>query len=449
MPARRFPRWSLLLGLACAAAGQAQTAAQWRAAQFAAADRAERIMHEADRRHGLLAQYLAMMDALQASDPKDRAFDLVFSQYLAWYQSYVGDYPHAQASFSVQESLQPGDRPSPLDAGYAAVPALEAIPALARNYRAVFLNEAHHIPLTRSLTVQLLAKLRAEGFDYFAAETLYPDDAQLQARGYPTAASGFYTREPVCAEMVRTALKLGFKVVAYEAGDGGSGDARERAQARNLYERVFGRDPAARLVVDAGYAHIVEEGPYLGGASMAEHFRAISGIDPLTVEQTMLIPHPDAAQDHPYYTAAVQRLHPQAPVAFLRDGRPWALRDGYDVSVLFPPPRLRRGRPDWLALGGLRRPYFVSGEVPCRGDYPCLVEARYAGEGDDAIPADRLLFDPPPPRPPPRDRPRPAGGATAGELYLRPGRYELVFSDRDGRRLARWRIDVPGGGAAR
>ena len=65
--------------------------------------------------------------------------------------------------------------------------------------------------------MQLLPQLRAEGFDYFAVETLYQTDTALAARGYPTADSGFYTAEPISAEMVRTALKLGFHVVGYEA----------------------------------------------------------------------------------------------------------------------------------------------------------------------------------------------------------------------------------------
>ncbi|WP_153242491.1 hypothetical protein [Frateuria defendens] len=439
---------ALLLGSG-AAFGQARpepppTPEQWRAAQLAAAAQADRIMRAAAARKGLLAQYMAMVDALYASDPADRAFQLVFTQYLGWYQSFVGDYPNAQASFVVQDVALPDDAPSPLSGPYEARPALEAIPALARGYRAVFLNEAHHVPLTRSLTVQLLARLRREGFDYFAVETLYADDTALAARGYPVEASGFYTREPVYAEMVRTALKLGFKVVAYESDTAGSGDARERAQAEHLYERVFRRDPQAKLVVNAGYAHIVEQGAYLGGLSMAQHFRRLTGIDPLTVEQTALIPHPLAAQDHPIYQAAMQRLHPDAPIVFVQpSGRAWSLRPGYDVSVFFPPAPLRAGRPAWLALGGLRKPFAVDSRTACLRTWPCLVEARYAAEGEDAVPADRLLFDPPPQPLPRRDRVRPLDGATTAALYLRPGRYRLRATDLRNHILSRQDIEIP------
>lgn len=433
------------------ASERSPTPEEWRARQIQAADRSERIMKAAEGQKSLLARYEYMLDAAQAGD-RDAAFRLIFGQYLSWYQTFVGDYPDAAASFSIEETLRPGDHPSPLGLpGERAQPAVEAIAQLARSYKAVFFNEAHHLPLTRTLTVQLLAKLRAEGFDTFAAETLYDSDSALAKRGYPIDGTGFYTEEPICAEMVRSALKLGFKVVSYEVDDNRSGDARERAQARNLYQRVFKQNRSARLVVDAGYAHIAESGAYLGGASMAEHLHRIADIDPLTVEQTMLIPHPAASQNHPYYNAIVQQLHPTEPIVFEdAAGKPWSLRDGYDVSVVFPLPALRRGRPTWLALGGLRTPYFVGGNITCKNRYPCLVEARYATEGDDAIPADRMVFDPIPElEAQPIEKVRPANGATAGELYLRPGQYRLSASDAEGRTLSRQTITVTAPAAAR
>lgn len=440
-----FATMLLCCGIAAAMAAQTPppTPEQWHAMQMRAADKADGIMRQADRRKSLLGRYEAMLAAASAGDANP-AFQAIIVQYLSWYETFIGDYPNAAANFSIQELAQSGDRPSPLDGDAQARPAIEAIAALAHDRQAVFFNEAHHLALTRTLTVQLLAKLRAEGFDTFAAETLYASDDKLAARGYPIEGSGFYTQEPICAEMVRTALKLGYRVVPYEAEAESAGDARESRQARNLYARVFKQHPHARLVLDAGYGHIQESGVYLGGRSMAEYFRQISGIDPLTVEQTVLIPHPDPAHDHPYYLPVMQKLAPEQPLVFLqKDGTPWALRAGYDVSVFFPPPVLRRGRPTWLALGGLRKPYAVRGEDVCRDEYPCLVEARYADEGDDAIAADRLAFDPPPRYAKADDALRPADGASVGELYLRPGKYRLLATDTQGHPLGRRIITVP------
>ncbi len=421
---------------------RAQTAGQWQAEQLAASGKSEQIMREANLRKGLLARYQVMRYAYAAD--RHPAFRPIFSQYLSWYQTFIGDYPDAAASFSIKQPPQKDDHPSPLaDGSWQARPALEAIPALARGYRLVYLNEAHNIPLTRTLSVQLLSRLRREGFDYFAVETVYQTDTRLQSRGYPTDASGFYTEEPISAEMVRTALKLGFKVIGYEALSDATGDAREAEQARNLYRETFAKDPQARVVVEAGYAHIQKSGTFLGGSSMARHLYGISRIDGLSVEQTMLIPHPARDDDHPYYAPIIEKLQPTVPIVFVdAEGKPWTLRTGYDVSVVFPPQQLSRGRPTWLTLGGLRRPYFVDSER-CKHHYPCLIEARYAGEGNDAIPADRMVLDPVPLNATPQDRVLTGMEAPPGELYLRPGKYRLTIGDEQNPTIYSQNIDVP------
>jgi hypothetical protein len=426
---------------------QAQSIPAWQERQMEAARKSDAIMQQASRRNGMLAQFQFMRDAYFSS--KDSVFRVIFGQYLSWYQSFIGDYDDAARMFSIAQQPLPDDRPSPLDdPAYSAQPALTAIPQLAKGYRAVFFNEAHNIPLTRTVTVQLLARLRDEGFDYFAAETVYQTDTKLQSRGYPTSNSGFYTEEPIAAEMVRTALKLGYKVIGYDALSNSTGDEREAEQARNIYQQVFKNDPDARLVVDAGYAHILEEGDFQGGRSMAEHLYSLTHLDVLTVEQTMLYGHPEATDDHPYYAPVMERLHPEQPMVFVsKDGKPWSLRPGYDVSVWFPPQTTRRGRPTWLDLGGERKPYYVSGE-PCDRHYPCMVEARYASESDDAIPADRLVLDPVPLNALSSERVVTDAKVPFGELYLSPGKYRLIYTDADATRLFSRTITIRNGNEA-
>ena len=409
---------------------------QWRQAQKVAFEASEKVYKQALQRKGLLAQYKAMLDAYRAD--KDKAFRIVFGQYLSWYQSFVGDYVGAHDSYSIRQLPASDDAPSPLSGSWQPRPAREAIAELAKGRKAVFFNEAHNVPLTRTLTVELLQTLRDDGYTHFAAETVYSTDKDLQQRGYPIAESGFYTVEPICAEMVRTALRLGFKVVADESEQEGDGDVREHAQAKNLQDRVFRQDPDARVVVNAGYAHIQENGRYLGGRSMAQHFRKLTGIDPLTIEQTMLIEHPPGTENHPYYRAIVDKLNPRQPIVFEdRGGKPWSLKPkAYDVSVFFPVDQVREGRPTWADLGGLRRPYSVNGTF-CQGQFPCLVEARYAEEGNDAIPADRLVLDPLGNAESPDERLFHNFIEVRGLLYLRPGRYRLVSLGAEGRVISR------------
>ena len=428
--------------LCCAtSAAFAQTAAGWRAQQLEASRLSEQIMHDAQARKGLLAR-LDMMEQAYATN-RDAAFRLIFGQYLSWYQSFAGDYPAAAESFAIKQVALADDHAAPLrESGYTPHKALDAIVQLAAGRQLLLLNEAHNVALTRSLSVQLLAPLRASGFDYLAVETLYATDTALATRGYPIEESGFYTAEPVCAELVRTALRLGFHVIAYEATDNVTGDAREAAQARNIQRQVFARDPHARLIVAAGYGHIQKSGAYLGGHSMAWHLHELSGIDGLAVEQTMLIPHPHADDNHPLYDALLAASPIGVPTVYLdAGGKPWTLRDGYDVSVIFPSVTMRRGRPTWLALDGLRSPYVVTAER-CGTHIPCLIEARYAAEGDDAIPADRLVLTALPFN---AVSAKPRGtdiGESSGELYLRPGTYRLRISDIDARTLFRQDIRV-------
>ncbi|HEV7122024.1 MAG TPA: hypothetical protein VGN24_01190, partial [Rhodanobacter sp.] len=152
--------------------------------------------------------------------------------------------------------------------------------------------------------------------------------------------------------------------------------------------------------------------------------------------------------DHPYYEPVMQRLHPTAPIVFVsQSGTPWSLRPGYDVSIWFPPQVIRRGRPTWLSLGGERKPYYVDGDR-CNRHVPCLVEARYANEGDDAIPADRVVLDPVPPNTVLNERVHTAERAAFSDLYLRPGKYRLTYSDANGSTLFSQNITVGSGAAA-
>jgi hypothetical protein len=435
------PLACLTLGFVQAAS--AQIPSEWREQQIEAMNKSDAIMKRANGRRDLLAQYQVMRRAW-ASDGQP-AFRAIFGQYMSWYQSFIGDYKDAELAFSIDQKPLRDDAPSPMtQPGWHPVPALGYIPNLAKNYRVVFLNEAHNIALTRTLTVRLLKPLREEGFNVFAVETLYKSDiAALNKRGYPTADSGFYMREPIYAEMVRTALKLGYKVIAYEADANHTGNARETQQAEHLWA-VLKNDPKARLVVNAGYAHIQKTGQFLGAQSMAQHFMKDSGITPLSVEQTILIPHQNAAMNHPDYAAIVDELHPKQPIAFInKDGKPWSLRPGYDVSVIFPQEHFVHGRPTWATLWGARVPVTVNGNV-CHGNWPCMVAARYADEGDDAIPADRMVLDPVPLMTiGDIEVTSSNSGSPIGELYLRPAhRYRLIVSDERGRRIGSSMITV-------
>jgi hypothetical protein len=178
---------------------------------------------------------------------------------------------------------------------------------------------------------------------------------------------------------------------------------------------------------------------------MAQHLHKLIALPMLSIDQTTMYPHPSSSDDHPYYTAVMQKLQPQDAIVFVNaTGKPWSLRSTYDVNVFFPPSSLIRGRPAWLTLGDLRRPYAMSAE-DCHAHYPCLIEARYGSEGDDAIPADRLLLDL---QPLGMDESHMAlysstQDVPSGNLYLRPGTYRLKFITKGDKVVHQEDIVVP------
>jgi len=96
-----------------------------------------------------------------------------------------------------------------------------------------------------------------------------------------------------------------------------------------------------------------------------------------------------------------------------RDGRGFWNPGDVDITVWHRPETLRRGRPDWLAMNGYRRPRAIPAKLlPREGRR--LVQAFVAGESPDAVPMDQVLV-------------------TAGEkppVFMLPkGKYRFAYQD--------------------
>lgn len=153
---------------------------------------------------------------------------------------------------------------------------------------------------------------------------------------------------------------------------------------------------------------------------MAWYLQSLTGIDPVTVDQTVLAEASTPAHEHPAYRAAYAAglIRGNAVVLIDSAGRPLpAVRfNAVDMQVATPRTTYVRGRPDWMTLDGRRRPADVA--VPECASRPCVVEVRLAEDPDDAVPLDRTeahaatvrLFLPP------RQRVRVRLMAPSGEL---------------------------------
>jgi hypothetical protein len=409
--------------------------------------------------HGLrqqpndLARYVYLVKTMQELPVADRPLAM---QMFASVENELGLYNEALRDFPLKSHVA-ADTAIPTATQWKAADAVDVIARQAADRRIVLVNEAHHDAHTRQLTLALLPRLRALGFDHFAAEALLDKDTSLMNRGYPTQASGSeYLREPSYGEIVRTALKLGFKVVSYDV-DSRSTQERETGQARNLYRKVFAKNPDARLFVHAGYAHIDKAKGRLGNTvPMAMQLQQLAGIELLSIDQTQFREQIPSESDA--YTELAKNFPSKDPFVLVdrTTGKPWsAYPDQYDINVLLPPAAGQRAvesgytqpstivhdmvrnqsmlahqvntqRPEWLTLHDERFPYTVSTTL-CRVTTPCVVDAHYIDEDEDAIAADRYAF---------------MQGDTVSKLYLRPGRYRLRAWDVRGKTLSQQVITI-------
>ena len=411
------------------AAGQQQPATASSGTQPATASSGTRVSRDlfTETAHikNDLMRYKYLREVMPDLSRDDRLID---QQLLATVEDELGLYDEAINDFPFDNRVQtPVPLPAPTD--WQAADAATEIAKLATDRHIVMINEAHHDAHTRELTLALLPKLRAEGFTYFAAEALNNSDTELMKRGYPIASTGSeYLHEPLYGDIIREALQLGFKVVGYES-DADVLAEREAGQASLLYREVFAKDPKARLFVHAGYAHIDKAPGNLGGTikPMAMQLKLLSGFDPLSIDQTRWrdvgpLPKPDLY--HQLY--ALFPVDRPSVLISRQTGSVWASDPTrHDVDVILPPSGHQR-RPHWLSLGGVRQTRVVSSEM-CQRQLPCVIEARYADEGDDAVAADRYVF---------------LTDNSINTLYLRPGKYKIVAKDRDSRTVSERNLTV-------
>lgn len=415
----------------------------------------ELLRHFGSASNGLVRYtYLASVIPQLHGDDKALA-----QQLLATVDSELGLYNEAVMTFPFDNRIAPPRSvPLPNVDEWRSVDAADAVAEVAADRNIVMVNEAHHDAHTRELTLALLPRLRALGYRYFAAEALSDKDPDLMQRGYPTEQTGSeYLMEPLYGEIIRQAIRLGFIIVPYDPENAEMKD-READEARALYEKVFAKDPQAKLFVHAGYSHIDKLPGNLDGdiQPMAVQLKHLTGYDPLSVDQVQFRDVAVGGLDFGFYSNLAVRFQPQGPIV-LRDRHTNTIWSSdatrHDITVILPPavdrdvdlnsvmrPDVLRQkvvlplhpfdvdqRPDWLSLERKRAPVRINLDL-CNGQLPCVVDAYYSNEPDASVPADRYTFI--------RSR-------SHNELYLYPGHYRLRTWNASGTTLSEQEIDVP------
>ena len=303
---------------------------------------------------------------------------------------------------------------------------------LAKTHRVLMINGAYSKPQHSAFTLSLLADLYKQGFRYLAMEMLNNFSDHTLDR--ETLHTGYYSSEPVAGQLVRTALDMGYTLVSYEdtAAAVHTANQRDSAQAANLYE-VLQKDSAAKILVYASYAHIGKKVTAEGYIPMGLAFKRLSGIDPVSIDQTDMTEESNFGYGRVFYQAYMQKYSTitTASVALLNnEAINVTNNDLYDLTVIHPTTLYVDGRPSWLTLDGLRQSTYV--KSPTTNVF--LVQAYYLDEIEknsntpwQLVPADQTYI---------------STGKKSYQLFLKKGKYKVYFRDIDYHILTPMDIEV-------
>jgi len=376
-------------------------------------------------------KYLPAVHSLESAY-RDAAVDdkPYLGNFLAYAYAFVGEVEQAEKLMDVivpPDSSMSGPVPSDfLDA--KGSDALWAIVNAARNRQIVILNESHLDPRCRAFAVRVARELRKLGFEYFAAETFTSSVFDAWTAGYPTLQTGRYSMEPYFGDLVRQAIKLGYKPMNYEAvrttpsNDWiDSANQRESVQAQNIIDRILKRNPKAKIFVYCGGDHLTEDAKKQADGReliwMAARLKRATGIDPLTIDQSYELQHSTPSAETPEFRYATGKHLLQAPTVFKLKNGGWAaygedFANAVDMQV-FHPHDESESMPSWKLVNGNRtfcKITFYNGQ---RG----LIQAFASDEPNSAVPMDQAIMPP---------------NRNSVMLALPNGKYRIVVQDEMG-----------------
>lgn len=325
----------------------------------------------------------------------------------------------------------------------------------AGKYRVLMINEGHSHPEHRLFTKSLLQDLYKQGYRLFMAEGIWSNNT-ITAKKYPVSTDGIYLNEPAYASLIRYAIKIGYKVEAYDFPQAARKkywddsvkidrngsikyisyeprdsmtiilnekgevtftyltNVREKYQAVNIM-KVLENNPGVKAVVHVGHGHLYESGPMMG----AQLRELLPEKDILTVDQQSLstrLPVIDTLKQDTIKKAYAYFLWNKDRQGFFR------LNNGGAVDYLMFNAAIE---------DSLHRPGFLFHDVEPRFVYnigtnrlqncPCLFSAynsrEYGEAGRNAIAIDIVYTK---------------DDNTAPPLLLYKGNYLVVKKDRQG-----------------
>lgn len=299
------------------------------------------------------------------------------NQFAAWEYSYVGDITKLLQRWNQNKTASEPLKKEAIEEFKRFTPK-KAIPYIvkeASKQQITIINEAHHMPQHRVFTTRLLQKLYDVGYRHIGLEVLMNNersDSLLVANKYPVIENGYYIKEPQFGNLVRQAFKIGYKVFSYESLNHNSSKEREINQAKHIANYITAH-PKEKVLIHCGFGHGME-----GNAgrkiekAMAGRLSELSGINPLSINQTIYSETGIKEIENPYYSL----IDINEPTVYINSkgtvfGK-YKKNGWFDISV-FHPRTKNNTRPEWLLFANRKTVNIDLKAAPI--DFPCLVIA--------------------------------------------------------------------------
>jgi len=274
-----------------------------------------------------------------------------------------------------------------------AIPWKDAIETIAGQHRIVMVMEDHFSSKHREFIGATLPLFHAAGFTHYAAEAIGPVDQSLMRRGYPSSMTGLYTSDPRFGNAIRQALQLNLHVLGYDFRPF-THDGREEFAATEL-AKCFRDAPDVRMVVHAGYSHVLKFKTDNGERWLAARLWEQTGIEPFTIWQWSAM-HDAADYDRLVHIVKEKGVSMKEPLLLMPPpGGDCGLQDSpyglakVDAIVLHPPDR--SVAPSDRTVLFPDRMQQIDGHWTGE-DWPVVISAYKKGEPASAIPLDQVML---------------------------------------------------------
>ncbi|QES90531.1 hypothetical protein [Rhizosphaericola mali] len=250
----------------------------------------------------------------------------------------------------------------------------------------IIFNEAHYNPRNRVFVVSLLHSLKNIGYSVFAAET-FSNKKSFGNIQHPSLETGYYSAQPQFGNMIRLAVKLGYKLLPYE-------DTtlykrhREMEEATNI-ANFLSNNPNSKIIIYCGLDHIFET-PIAMNQKDSLHFMAnilkkMTKVDPFTVDQVYLRERSNFHLERPER----QLLNSDKYALFqYPNGKIFSMKYT-DVSLYTPATKTKYNRPSWIFENHMLPLFLPINKIKI--SFPIMVKVYLRSDNvNNAIPIDVL-----------------------------------------------------------